>query len=186
MVALNKLFFIAYNVLLSNIPSFNTTATVNGIPINMSASYQNGVITLQGSVTIQSSANSLLIEIYFGNIVIDTITIKAQISPGTYTLVYVLTIDDSTGIINNAIGLTVTKQLSKVSVSTNASNYTISLTQCMLTFYLLYSSYPSSVSITVTFSLSNGNTVNGSYSVTLPSLPQGTQVYYIVIPVTFD
>jgi len=186
MVDLNKLFSIVYNVLLSNIPSFNTTAIINGIPINMSASYSNGVLKLQGSITIQSQANSLLLEIYFGETLIDSFSTQVQISPGTYTVVYALTIDDNTGIINNAIGLTATGQLSSASVSTNASGYAITLAEDMLTFYLAYSSYPSTISITVTFTLTNSTTVEGSYSDTLPSLPQGTQVYYIVLPVTFD
>ena len=185
MVNLNNLLFIAYNALLNDILSLNTTATINGISINMSPSYQNGVLTLQGSVTIQSQANSLLMEVYFGQYLIDSFSTQVQISPGTYTVVYVLTIDDSTGIINNAVGYTVTKQLSSVSVSTNASSYTITLTEDMLTFYLEYSSYPSSVSITVTFSLSNGSSVKGSYSNTLPSLPQNVEIYYIIVPVTF-
>jgi len=185
MVNLNDLFFIAYNALLNHILSINTTATINGIPINMTPSYSNGTLTLQGSITIQTSSNSLLIQIYFGSLLIDSLSTQVQISPGTYTVVYVLTIDDSTGIINNSIGYTVTKQLSSVSVSTNASSYSITLTQDMLTFYLIYTSYPSTVSITVTFSLSNGSSVNASYSNTPSSLPQGTKVYYIIVPVTF-
>jgi len=185
MVNLNNLLFIAYNALLNNILSLSTTATINGIPINMSPSYSNGTLTLQGSVTIQSQANSLLMEVYFGEYLIDSFSTQVQLSPGTYTVVYVLTIDDSTGIINNAVGYTVTKQLSSVSVSTNASSYVITLTEDMLTFYLEYSSYPSSISITVTFSLSSGSSVKGSYSNTPPSLPQGTTIYYIIIPVTF-
>ena len=185
MVALNKLFYIAYNVLLNNILSFNTTATINGTPINMSASYQNGVLTLQGSVTIQSSVNSLTIEIYFGETLIDSFTVQAQISPGTYTLVYTLTFNDFTGIISNAIGLTVTKQLSSVSIFTNASSYNISLTQCMLTFFLEYSSYPSKISITVDFNLSNGGSAQGAYHTESPLLPQNTNIFHIVIPVTF-
>jgi len=185
MVNLNDLFFIAYNALLNNILSLNTTATINGVPINLTPSYSNGTLTLQGSVTIQSQENSLLMEVYFGGYLIDSLTAQVQVSPGTYTVVYVLTIDDSTGIINNAVGYTVTKQLSSVSVSTNASSYLITLTQDMLTFYLEYSSYPSTVSITVTFSLSNGSSVKGSFQTSLSSLPQGVQVYYIVIPVTF-
>ena len=124
-------------------------------------------------------------EVYFGQYLIDSFSTQVQLSPGTYTVVYVLTIDDSTGIINNAVGYTVTKQLSSVSVSTNASSYVITLTQDMLTFYLEYSSYPSSVSITVTFSLSSGSSVKGSYSDTLPSLPQNVEIYYIIVPVTF-
>jgi hypothetical protein len=185
MVNLSRLFFIAYNTLLNNIPSFNTTAIINGIPIGMSPSYNNGTLTLQGSITIQSQANSILMEVYFGEYLIDTFNIQVQISPGTYTVVYVLTINDDTGIINNAIGYTAIKGLSSVSVSTNASSYTITLTQCMLTFYLIYSSYPSTVSITVKFSLSNGSTVTGSFQSSLPSLPQNTQIYYIDVPVTF-
>ena len=186
MLNLNKLFFIVYNTLQHNTPSFNTTATVNGIPINMSASYQPGIITLQGSVTIQSPANSILVEIYFGNILMDSFTAQVQISPGTYTVVYALNIQDDTGIIDNAIGYVVTKQLSSVSISTNASSYSITLIQDMLTFYLYYSSYPSTVSITVTFNLSNGSTVNGTFQASLSSLPQGVQVYFVVVPVTFE
>jgi len=185
MVNLNDLFFIAYNALLNNVLSLSTTATINGIPINLTPSYSNGTLTLQGSITIQSQENSLLMEVYFGEYLIDSLTAQVQVSPGTYTVVYVLTIDDSTGIINNAVGYTVTKQLSSVSVSTNASSYLITLTQDMLTFYLGYTSYPSTVSITVTFSLSSGSSVTGSYSNTPPSLPQNVEIYYIIIPVTF-
>jgi len=185
MVNLNKLFLIAYNALTNNVLSVNTTATINGIPINMSPSYQNGVLTLQGSITIQSQTNSLLVEVYFGQHLIDSFSVQVQLNPGTYTIVYVLTIDDYTGIINNAVGYTVTGQLSKVSVSTNASLYTIGLTQDMLTFYLVYPSYPSSVSITVAFSLSNNSTALANYTGSLRSLPQNVKIYYITIPVTF-
>jgi len=185
MVNLNKLFLITYSTLLGNIPSLNTTATVNGVPINMSASYQPGIIILQGSITLQSPTNSLFIKVYFGEYLIDSLNTQVQISPGTYTVVYTLNIQDDTGIVDNAIGYVVTNQLSKVSISTNASSYSITLTQDMLTFYLEYSSYPSTVSITVTFSLSNGSSVNGSFQTSLSPLPQGVQVYYIVIPVTF-
>ena len=186
MVKLDKLFLIAYNTLLSNISSYNITAIINSTPINLSASYSNGTLTLKGSVTIQSQSNSLSIQVYVGQYLIDTINIQAQISPGTYTLVYVLTIDDSTGIISNAIGLAVANQLSSVSISTNASSYTISLTQCMLTFYLEYTSYPSTISITVTFNLTSGSTVTGSFNYSVPPLPQGVQLYNVLMPVTFD
>jgi len=185
MVDLNKLFLIAYNTLLSNIPSYEVTASVNGILINMSASYSGGVLTLQGSVTIQSQSNSLSIQVYLGQYLVDSINAQIQISPGTYTVVYTLTIADSTGIISNAVGLAVTNQLKSVSVSTNASSYVISLTQDMLTFYLGYTSYPSTISITVTFTLTNGSTVTGSYQTSAPALPQGIQLYGTMIPVTF-
>jgi hypothetical protein len=185
MVNLNKLFFIAYDTLLSNIPSYNITASINGILINMSASYSGGVLTLKGSVTIQSSSSSLSIQVYFGQYLIDSIDTSAQISPGTYTVVYVLTINDSTGIISNAIGLAVTNQLKSVSISTNASSYTIALTQDMLTFYLSYTSYPSTISVSVTFTLTSGSTVTGSYQTSAPALPQGIQLYGTMIPVTF-
>ena len=169
MVDLNKLFLIAYNTLLSNILSYNITASINGILINMSASYKSDVITLQGSVTIQASSNSLSIQVYFGQYLVDSIDTQVQISPGTYTVVYTLTISDSTGIISNAVGLAVTNQLKSVSVSTNASSYVISLTQDMLTFYLGYTSYPSTISITVTFTLTSGSTVTGSYQSSAPA-----------------
>ena len=185
MVDLNKLFLIAYNTLLGNIPSYNITASVNGILITMSASYDNGALTLKGSVTIQASSNSLSIQVYLGQYLVDTVDAQVQISPGTYTVVYVLTITDSTGIINNAVGLAVTNQLKSVSVSTNASSYAISLTQDMLTFYLGYTSYPTTISITVTFTLTSGSTVTGSFQDSAPSLPQGVQLYGTVIPVTF-
>jgi hypothetical protein len=110
---------------------------------------------------------------------------SAQISPGTYNVVYTLTIADETGIISNAVGLAVTNQLKSVSVSTNASSYVISLTQDMLTFYLGYTSYPSTISITVTFTLTSGSTVTGSFQDSAPSLPQGVQLYGTMIPVTF-
>jgi len=185
MVDLNKLFLIAYNTLLSNIPSYEVSGIVNGIPINMSASYSNGVLTLKGSVTIQAQSNSLSIQIYFGQYLVDSIDTSAQISPGTYAVVYTLTISDSTGIISNAVGLAVTNQLGSVSVSTNASSYTIALTQDMLTFYLGYTSYPSKISITVTFTLTNGSTVTRSYQTSAPTLPQGVSLYGTMIPVTF-
>jgi len=185
MVNLNKLFLIAYNTLLSNIPSYNVTASVNGILIKMEASYQPGVITLQGSVTIQASSNSLSIQVYLGQYLVDSIDTQVQINPGTYTVVYTLTISDSTGIISNAVGLAVTNQLKSISISTNASSYVISLTQDMLTFYLGYTSYPSTISITVTFTLTSGSTVTGSYQTSAPALPQGIQLYGTMIPVTF-
>ena len=185
MVNLNNLFSIVYNILQGNILSFDITATVNNIPINMSASYQPGIITLLGSVTIQSQVNSLLVEIYFGNTLMDSFSTQVQISPGTYTVVYTLNIQDDTGIIDNAIGYVVTKQLSKVSISTNASSYTITLTQNMLTFYLAYTSYPSTISITITFTLTSGSTVTGSYQTSAPTLPQGVSLYGTMIPVTF-
>ena len=185
MVDLNKLFLIAYNTLLGNIPSYNIMASINGILINMKASYSGGVLTLQGSVTIQSQSNSLSIQVHFGQYLVDSIDTSAQISPGTYTVVYTLTISDSTGIISNAVGLAVTNQLKSVSVSTNASSHTIALTQDMLTFYLGYTSYPSTISITVTFTLTSGSTVTGSYQSSAPALPQGIQLYGTMIPVTF-
>jgi len=185
MVNLNKLFLIAYNTLLHNIPSYNVTAIINSIPINMSASHHYDVITLRGSVTIQAQANSLSIEIYFGEHLVDLVTVQVQIAPGTYTVVYTLTIIDSTGIIDNAIGLAITNQLKSVSISTNASSYVISLTQDMLTFYLAYKSYPSIINVNVTFTLTNGSTVKGSFQNSLPALPQGMQLYGTVIPVTF-
>jgi len=185
MVNLNKLFLIAYNTLLGNIPSYNVTASVNSILINMSASYSEGVLTLQGSVTIQTQSNSLSIQVYLGQYLIDSVDTQVQISPGTYDVVYVLTIMDDTGIISNAIGLAVTNQLKSVSVSTNASSYVISLTQDMLTFYLGYTSYPSTISITVTFTLTSGSTVTGSFQDSAPALPQGVQLYGTMIPVTF-
>jgi len=185
MVNINNLFLIAYNTLLNNIKSYSVTASVNGTPINMTASYSGGTLTLKGSITIATQSNSLFIQIYFGQYLVDSINIQAQISPGTYTIVYVLTITDATGIINNAVGLAVTNQLNNVSISTNASNYSISYTQNMLTFYLGYTEYPSKVTITVTFTLTSGSTVTGSYSNTPPSLPQGVQLYGAIIPVTF-
>jgi hypothetical protein len=185
MVDLNKLFLIAYNTLLGNIPSYNITASVNGILINMSASYSGGVLTLKGSVTIQASSNSLSIQVYLGQYLVDSIDTQVQVSPGTYAVVYTLTIVDETGIISNSVGLAVTNQLKSVSISTNASSYTIALTQDMLTFYLAYTSYPSTISITVTFTLTSGSTVTGSFQDSAPSLPQGVQLYGVMIPVTF-
>jgi hypothetical protein len=116
---------------------------------------------------------------------VDSVNTQVQISPGTYTVVYTLTIIDDTGIISNSIGLAVANQLKSVSVSTNASSYTIALTQDMLTFYLGYTSYPSTISITVTFTLTSGSTVTGSYQTSAPALPQGIQLYGTMIPVTF-
>ena len=189
MVALDKLFLIAYNTLLGNIPSYNVTAIINGIPINMSASCSEGVLTLKGSVTIQTQSNSLCIQVYIGQYLIDSINTQAQISPGTYTVVYVLTINDATGIISNAVNLAVTNQLKSVSVSTNASSYNISLTQGMLTFYLMYTSYPSTISISVEFTLKSSNNVIsvaiGSFNYSAPPLSQGVQLLVTVIPVTF-
>ena len=186
MVDLNKLFLIAYNTLFSNIPTYSVVAIVNGILFSMSASYDSGVLTLKGSILVQASSNSLTMQVYLGQYLVDSIDTQAQISPGTYDVVYVLTIDDDTGIINNAIGLAVTNQLKSVSVSTNASSYSIALAQDMLTFYLAYTSYPSTISITVTFTLTNNTTVSGSYSNTISSLPQGVSLYITIIPVTFD
>jgi len=185
MIDLNKLFLIAYNTLLSNIPSYNVTASVNGILIKMNASYQHGIITLQGSVTIQAQSNSLSIQVYFGQYLVDSIDTQVQISPGTYAVVYTLAIIDDTDIISNAVGLAVTNQLKSISISTNASSYTIALTQDMFTFYLGYTSYPSTISITVTFTLTSGSTVTGSYQTSAPALPQGVQLYGTMIPVTF-
>jgi hypothetical protein len=185
MVNLNKLFFIAYNTLLGNIQSYNITASINGILINMKASYQQDIITLQGSITIQAQSNSLSIQVYFGQYLVDSVDTQVQVSPGTYAVVYALTIIDDTGIISNSIGLAVTNQLKSVSISTNASSYTIALAQDMLTFYLGYTSYPSTISITVTFTLTSGSTVTGSYQTSAPALPQGIQLYGTMIPVTF-
>jgi len=55
----------------------------------------------------------------------------------------------------------------------------------MLTFFLAYSSYPSSVSITVTFTLTNNSTVTGNYNANTPALPSGYSEYVTFIPVTF-
>jgi len=185
MVDLNKLFLIAYNTLQGSTPSYNVTASVNSILINMTPSYQPGIILLRGSVTIQEQSNSLSIQIYFGQYLVDSINIQVQISPGTYDVVYALNIQDNTGIISNAVGLAVTNQLKSVSISTNASSYSIALTQDMLTFYLAYTSYPSTITIDVTFTLTNNNTVKGSYQNPAPALPQGIQLYGTMIPVTF-
>jgi len=185
MVDLNKLFLVAYNTLLSNIPSYNVIANVNGILFSMSASYSDGVLTLKGSILVQESSNSLNMQVYFGQYLVDSINTQAQISPGTYDVVYVLTIDDNTNIINNAIGLAVTNQLKSVSVSTNASSNVITLIQDTLTFYLGYTSYPSTISITATFTLTNSSTVTGSFEEPAPPLPQGVQLYSNTIPVTF-
>ena len=186
MVDLNKLFLVAYNTLLSNIPTYSVISIVNGVLFSMSASYSDGVLTLKGSILIQSSSNTLSMQVYLGQYLVDVISTQAQINPGTYDVVYVLTIDDNTGIINNSIGLAVTNQLKSVSVSTNASSYTITLIQDMLTFYLGYTSYPSTISITVTFTLTSGSTVSGSFNDSIPALPQGIQLYDTIIPVTFD
>jgi len=186
MVDLNKLFLIAYNTLLSNIPYYSVVSIVNGILFSMSASYDNGVLTLKGSILVQASSNSLIMQVYLGQYLIDSINTQAQISPGTYDVIYVLTIEDDTDIINNAIGLAVTNQLKSVSVSTNASSYSIALAQDMLTFYLAYTSYPSTISITVTFTLTSSSTVSGSFQDSVPALPQGIQLYDTIIPVTFD
>jgi len=61
----------------------------------------------------------------------------------------------------------------------------MTFTGFMITFYLIYQSYPSSVSITVKFTLTNSNAVTGSYSASVPSLPSGYSEYITVIPVTF-
>jgi len=189
MVYLDKLMSIAYSVLMGTIKSYNATAMVNGQPIGLTSSYSSGTITLTGSFSLPSQANSLQILVYFGNYEVDSIQISQSVPAGSYTIVYVLTIQDSTNIINNAIGLSITSQLSGVSISTNAYNYDMTFTGFMITFYLIYesyqSSYPSSVSITVKFNLTNGNTVTGSYSASVPSLPSGYLEYITVIPVTF-
>jgi hypothetical protein len=185
MVDLNKLFLVAYNTLSSNIPSYNVIANVNGILFSMSASYSDGVLTLKGSILVQASSNSLTMQVYFGQYLVDSINTQAQISPGTYDVIYVLTIEDNTGIINNSIGLAVTNQLKSVSVSTNASSYAITLVEDTLTFYLGYTSYPSTISITTTFTLTSGSTVTGSFNDSAPPLPQGVQLYSTTVPVTF-
>ncbi len=185
MVYLDKLMSIAYSVLIGAIKSYNVTAMINGQPIGLTSSYSSGTITLTGSFSLPSQANGLQILVYFGNYEVDSIQISQSVPAGSYTIVYVLTIQDSTNIINNAIGLSITSQLSSVSISTNASSYYITFSGFMITFYLAYMSYPSSVSITVTFTLTNSSTITGSYSAGMSSLPSGyTQLRYIV-PVTF-
>jgi len=181
MVYLDKLMFIAYSVLLGAIKSYNATAMVNGQPIGLSPSYNSSTITLTGSFSLPSQANSLQILVYFGNYEVDSIQISQPVSAGSYTLVYVLTIQDSTNIINNAIGISITSQLSSVSISTNANSYYMTFNEFMIAFYLIYQSYPSSVSIKVTF---NGSVI-GSYSASVPSLPSGYSELGWVIPVTF-
>jgi len=185
MINLNNLFHIVYNTLLNNIQSYQVIANVNDTPINMSTSYNNGTLILYGSITIQSPTNSLLIQIFFGQYLIDSINTQVQISPGTYTIAYTLSIIDDTDIISGAIGLIITNQLSYVSISTNATSYIIILNQDMLTFYLTYKTYPSEISITVTFTLKNNRTINGSFETSAPTLTKGTQIYNVVIPVTF-
>jgi len=185
MVYLDKLMSIAYLVLFGTIKSYNATAMINGQPIGLTPSYSSGAITLTGSFSLPSQANSLQILVYFGNYEVDSIQISQSVPAGSYTIVYVLTIQDSTNIINNAIGLSITSQLSSVSISTNANNYDMTFTGFMITFYLIYQSYPSSVSIKVTFTLTNSNAVTGSYSTNVPSLPSGYSEYITVIPVTF-
>ncbi|AAL27770.1 hypothetical protein SIFV0061 [Sulfolobus islandicus filamentous virus] len=182
MINIERVLYIVYSSLLNNIPTYGAIANINGSPINLQAKYSNSTLTLQGDIIIQATTNTLTIEIYIGNYPIDSISLNVALSPGTYTLVYTLTINDSTGIINNAFGYAVTNQLKSVSISTNSTLYTISYTQNMLTFYLEYTSYPTTVSITVTFTLTNGSTVTGSYSNSI----QGTTLYGIVIPVTFE
>jgi hypothetical protein len=181
MVYLDKLMFIAYSVLIGAINSYNATAMVNGQPIGLTPSYSSGTITLTGSFSLPSQTNSLQILVYFGNYEVDSIQISQSVPAGSYTIVYVLTIQDSTNIINNAIGLSITSQLSSVSISTNANYYDMTFTGFMITFYLIYQSYPSSVSITVKFN----NSITGSYSASVPSLPSGYNELGWVIPVTF-
>jgi len=181
MVYLSKIMYIAYSVLLGALKSYNATAMVNGQPIGLTPSYSSGTITLTGSFSLPSQANGLQILVYFGNYEVDGIQISQPVPAGSYTLVYVLTIEDSTNIINNAIGLSITSQLGNVSISTNANTYWMTFNEFMITFYLVYQTYPSSVSIKVTF---NGN-ITGSYSASLPSLPSGYTQLEWVIPVTF-
>jgi len=186
MVDVNKILDIAYSALLGSTQTYNATASVNGVLISLQASYSGGVLTLQGSVTLQVQSNTLQVELYIGDYLVDSFVSNVILSPGTYTFVYTLALSDSTGIISNAFGYAVTNQLKSVSITTNTSSYVISLTQNMLTFYLAYTSYPSTISISVTFTLTSGSTVTGSYSNTVPSLPQGVQLYGAVIPVTFE
>jgi len=181
MVYLSKIMYIAYSVLLGALKSYNATAMVDGQPIGLTPSYSSGTVTLTGSFSLPSQANSLQILVYFGNYEVDNVQISQPVPAGSYTLVYVLTVEDSTNIINNAIGLSITSRLSSVSVSTNANSYDMVFNEFMITFYLFYTSYPSSVSITVTF---NGN-ITGSYSAGVPPLPSGYTEYITVIPVTF-
>jgi len=185
MVYLDKLMYIAYSVLTGAVTSYNASATINGQAITLTASYSSSTITLTGSFSLQSPASGLQIVIYFGNIKVDTIQILQPVSAGDYTLVYSLTVLDGTNIINNAIGYSVTSQLSSVSISSNANSYNLTLSGFMLTFFLAYTSYPSSVSVKVTFNLKNNTQATGSYSASVPSLPSGYSEYVSVIPVTF-
>ena len=185
MVYLSTIMSVAYSVLLGATKSYSVTATVNGQPITLTASYSSGTVTLTGSFSLQSSANNLQIVVYFGNLEVDSVQIPQPISAGSYTLVYVLTIQDGTNIISNAVGYSLTSQLSSVSISTNANSYYLTVTDSMLTFFLGYASYPSSVSITVTFTLTNSSQVTGSYSASVPSLSSGYTEYITVVPVTF-
>jgi len=184
-VYLNTIMSVAYSVLIGATKSFSLIANVNGQPITLTASYSSGTVTLTGSFTLQTSTNSLQIVVYFGDSEVDNIQISQPVSAGSYTLVYALTILDGTNIINNAIGYSVTSQLSSVSISTNANSYYLTVTGSMLTFFLAYSSYPSGVSITVTFTLTNNSTVTGSYNANAPALPSGYSEYVTFIPVTF-
>ena len=104
MVYLNTIMSVAYSVLIGATKSFSVTANVNGQPITLTASYGSGTVTLTGSFTLQTSANSLQIIVYFGDLEVDNVQISQPVSAGSYTLVYALTILDGTNIINNAIG----------------------------------------------------------------------------------
>jgi len=177
--------YVAYSVLTGAVTSFNATAIVNGQTIMLTASYSSSIVLLTGSFSLQSPVSGLQIVIYFGNIKVDVIQIPQSVPAGSYTLVYSLTILDGTNIISNAIGYSVTSQLSSVSISTNASSYNLALSGYMLTFFLVYTSYPSDVSITVSFNLTNSTQATGSYSASMPSLPSGYSEYVVTVPVTF-
>ena len=185
MVYLSTIMSVAYSVLLGAVKPYSTIATINGQPITLTASYSSGKVTLTGSFSLQSSTNSLQIVVYFGELEVDSVQISQPISAGSYALVYVLTVQDGTNIISNAVGYSVTSQLSSVSISTNANSYYLTVTDSMLTFFLVYTSYPSNVSVTVTFSLTNNTQATGSYTANAPALPSGYTEYVTVIPVTF-
>jgi len=184
-VYLDKLMYVAYSVLTGAVTSYNATAIVNGQTITLTASYSSNIITLTGSFSLQSPASGLQIVVYFGNIKVDAIQIPQSVPAGSYTLVYSLTVLDGTNIVSNAVGYSVTSQLSSVSISTNANSYNLALSGFMLTFFLVYTSYPSSVTITVTFNLKNNTQATGSYSASMSSLPSGYSEYVTTIPVTF-
>lgn len=185
MVNVFQILEIVLSSLTNKIKQYNATASVNGIYINLSTSYSSGSLVMQGTVKLQQS-NELQITVYIGDYLIDTFTTQLQIPAGTYVLVYTIVIQDPTDIVSNAFGYAVANQLKSVSISTNASSYAILAEQNMLTFFLQYNSYPSSITIDVTFNLIDNTSSTGKLSMQTPTLPNTISMYATTMVVTYE